>query len=136
MGLAAAPTVGAARPADAEVDARAERCVRDDLDDAGAALFKGVDEKTVVWMSHGDKVTALPEGFRTLASSETCAHAAVGDDARRFYLAGKDALRSEHILSVQRHLYCAHPMSFVLRPIFDTTFEMVTLKVREASFDA
>ena len=55
------------------------------LDDAGAALFKGVDEKTVVWMSHGDKVTALPEGFRTLASSETCAHAAVGDDARRFY---------------------------------------------------
>ena len=60
----------------------------------------------------------------------------LGDDARRFYLAGKDALRSEHILSVQRHRYCAHPMSFVLRPIFDTTFEMVTLKVREASFDA
>lgn len=38
-----------------------------------------------VWMSHGDKVTALPEGFRTVASSGGAPHALIADDARRFY---------------------------------------------------
>ena len=38
-----------------------------------------------VWMSHGDKVIELPEGFKVLASTPSCAIAAMGDDARRFY---------------------------------------------------
>ena len=36
-------------------------------------------------MSHGDKVTALPEGFHTIASSETCQHAVIADTERGFY---------------------------------------------------
>ncbi|MEE9382142.1 MAG: glutamine-hydrolyzing GMP synthase [Nannocystaceae bacterium] len=35
-----------------------------------------------VWMSHGDKVARLPEGFRQLAHSDHCEYAAVADDAR------------------------------------------------------
>src|SRR5246500_5978123 len=38
-----------------------------------------------VWMSHGDRVEALPPGFRAVAASEAAPHAAVADDDRRFY---------------------------------------------------
>ncbi|WGK61060.1 glutamine-hydrolyzing GMP synthase [Halopseudomonas sp. SMJS2] len=38
-----------------------------------------------VWMSHGDKVIELPNGFKVLASTPSCAIAAMGDDARHFY---------------------------------------------------
>jgi len=38
-----------------------------------------------VWMSHGDKVTALPPGFKLMASTETCPIAGMADEARGFY---------------------------------------------------
>src|SRR3984893_9456112 len=38
-----------------------------------------------VWMSHGDRVDALPSGFRAVASSEGAPYAAIADDNRRFY---------------------------------------------------
>ncbi len=38
-----------------------------------------------VWMSHGDKVTALPPGFKLAGSSKACAIAAMADEARQFY---------------------------------------------------
>jgi GMP synthase (glutamine-hydrolysing) len=38
-----------------------------------------------VWMSHGDKVEALPAGFRAVAASEAAPYAAIADDDRRFY---------------------------------------------------
>ncbi|MCX6767589.1 MAG: glutamine-hydrolyzing GMP synthase, partial [Candidatus Micrarchaeota archaeon] len=39
-------------------------------------LFKGLDERETVWMSHGDAVTALPPGFDVLASTRECPIAA------------------------------------------------------------
>ena len=38
-----------------------------------------------VWMSHGDHVTALPEGFTTVGRSKGCAHAAIVDPGRRMW---------------------------------------------------
>ena len=38
-----------------------------------------------VWMSHGDKVVALPEGFRLMASTPTCPIAGIADETRGFY---------------------------------------------------
>ncbi len=38
-----------------------------------------------VWMSHGDKVVALPPGFSQLASTDTTEFAAMADESRRFY---------------------------------------------------
>ena len=38
-----------------------------------------------VWMSHGDKVTTLPEGFKVMASTPSCPIAGMADEARRFY---------------------------------------------------
>ncbi len=38
-----------------------------------------------VWMSHGDKVTALPPGFKLMASTDSCPIAGMADEERRFY---------------------------------------------------
>ena len=51
-------------------------------------LFDGVwrpGERHTVWMSHGDRVDALPPGFRTVAISEGAPFAAIANDERRFY---------------------------------------------------
>ena len=38
-----------------------------------------------VWMSHGDKVTAMPPGFKLMASTPSCPIAGMADEARKFY---------------------------------------------------
>jgi GMP synthase (glutamine-hydrolysing) len=38
-----------------------------------------------VWMSHGDQVVTMPEGFKLMASTETCSIAGMADEIRRFY---------------------------------------------------
>ena len=38
--------------------------------DKGNVLFKGVKENTQVWMSHGDTITAIPDNFKTIASTD------------------------------------------------------------------
>jgi GMP synthase (glutamine-hydrolysing) len=51
-------------------------------------LFESVwrkGEKYPVWMSHGDRVTALPPGFRALATSPNAPIAAIADETRKFY---------------------------------------------------
>ena len=51
-------------------------------------LFQGVwqvGKKYPVWMSHGDRVTKLPEGFEVLAASENAPFAVVADEAHKFY---------------------------------------------------
>ena len=52
------------------------------------ALFEGLwdtGQREQVWMSHGDRVTALPAGFRVVAVSDNAPFAAIADDARKFY---------------------------------------------------
>jgi GMP synthase (glutamine-hydrolysing) len=54
----------------------------------GCLLFHGLWPKGArqqVWMSHGDRVDALPAGFRAVAASEAAPYAAIADDDRRFY---------------------------------------------------
>jgi GMP synthase (glutamine-hydrolysing) len=51
-------------------------------------LFDGVWErgqKYPVWMSHGDRVTELPPGFKVLGTSPNAPIAMIGDDERKFY---------------------------------------------------
>jgi len=52
------------------------------------SLFDGVwkkGERHQVWMSHGDRVTALPEGFEVVGISDGAPFAAIADENRRFY---------------------------------------------------
>ncbi|MHA6686902.1 glutamine-hydrolyzing GMP synthase [Mesorhizobium sp. A556] len=52
------------------------------------ALFDGIWAKGTrhqVWMSHGDRVTALPAGFKVVGTSTGAPYAAIADEARNFY---------------------------------------------------
>ncbi|TAL28301.1 MAG: glutamine-hydrolyzing GMP synthase [Alphaproteobacteria bacterium] len=58
------------------------------VDASPSPLFAGIWGKSarpVVWMSHGDSVSKLPAGFKTIGKSDTCAHAAVADEKRKLY---------------------------------------------------
>jgi GMP synthase (glutamine-hydrolysing) len=48
-------------------------------------LFAGLPATLNVWMSHGDQVTAIPAGFKILASTSTCPFAAAYDEKRKIY---------------------------------------------------
>ncbi|CAL4867488.1 GMP synthase [glutamine-hydrolyzing] [Asticcacaulis sp. MM231] len=48
-------------------------------------IFKGLDQVETVWMSHGDRVTAIPQGFEVIATSEGAPYAAIADEKRKFY---------------------------------------------------
>ncbi len=53
-----------------------------------SALFDGVwspGESHQVWMSHGDRIESMPEGFKVTARTEGAPFAAIADEARRFY---------------------------------------------------
>jgi GMP synthase (glutamine-hydrolysing) len=55
---------------------------------APSPLFEGIagpGEKAPVWMSHGDRVAALPEGFTPIAGTRNAPYAAIADETRRFY---------------------------------------------------
>ncbi|MBI4740014.1 MAG: glutamine-hydrolyzing GMP synthase [Betaproteobacteria bacterium] len=58
-----------------------------------SALFKGIEDRRNaeghglldVWMSHGDKVSALPTGFKVIGSNDSTPIAAMADEDRQFY---------------------------------------------------
>jgi len=48
-------------------------------------IFHGVNDKTPCWMSHGDSVSQLPDGFNIIASTENTRISAVANNGKRFY---------------------------------------------------
>ncbi|TDB63183.1 glutamine-hydrolyzing GMP synthase [Photorhabdus khanii] len=66
----------------AQVEIKAEsallRGIQDSLNERGKPLLD-------VWMSHGDKVTAIPADFITIASTDTCPFAIIANEEKRFY---------------------------------------------------
>lgn len=52
---------------------------------AGNALLKGMETTQQVWMSHGDQVTCVPEGFEINASTKTCPIVMMSNPEKRFY---------------------------------------------------
>ena len=53
--------------------------------DINSTLFGNITEKSITWMSHGDSVKKLPEGFVATAHSKGCPFAGFEDNNRRFY---------------------------------------------------
>ena len=66
----------------AEVRARGHTRLFDGIQDFATAEGHGMLK---VWMSHGDKVTALPPGFKLMASTPSCPIAGMADESRRYY---------------------------------------------------
>ena len=53
--------------------------------DTSCKLFKSLPEQGVSWMSHGDYMARVPEGFALTAHSDNCPNVAIADEARGFY---------------------------------------------------
>ncbi len=53
--------------------------------DTNCRLFLGLPETGVTWMSHGDYMERIPEGFSLAARSDACPNVAICDEARGFY---------------------------------------------------
>jgi len=66
----------------AEVRARGHTALLKDIADFTTSEGHGMLK---VWMSHGDKVTELPHGFKLMASTESCPIAGFADESRHFY---------------------------------------------------
>ncbi len=66
----------------AEVRARGHTKLLDGIQDFATPEGDGMLK---VWMSHGDKVVAMPPGFKLMASNDACPIAGMADEARRFY---------------------------------------------------
>jgi GMP synthase (glutamine-hydrolysing) len=66
----------------AEVRAHGHTALLKDITDFSTPEGHGMLK---VWMSHGDKVTALPPGFKLMASTPSCPIAGIADEVRRFY---------------------------------------------------
>jgi GMP synthase (glutamine-hydrolysing) len=50
-----------------------------------STLFEGIGSQLDIWSSHGDRLTTLPPGFRTVARTENSEFAAVEDSERKLY---------------------------------------------------
>ncbi len=66
----------------AEVRAHGHTRLLDGIEDFATTEGHGMLR---VWMSHGDKVTALPPGFKLMASTPSCPIAGMADEARGYY---------------------------------------------------
>ena len=53
--------------------------------ETGCRLFKGLPDTGITWMSHGDYMEKVPEGFSLVARSGACPNVAIADEARGFY---------------------------------------------------
>lgn len=68
-------------------------------------IFAGVPGQCTVWMSHGDEATKLPEGFTSIASSQTCKNAGFSNEARRIFALQfhPEVTHSEHGLTMLKN---------------------------------
>ena len=66
----------------ADVRAHGHTQLLDGIQDYATPMGHGMLQ---VWMSHGDKVTELPHGFKLMASTDSCPIAGMADEERRFY---------------------------------------------------
>ncbi|OQW89575.1 MAG: glutamine-hydrolyzing GMP synthase [Rhodoferax ferrireducens] len=66
----------------ADVRAHGHTVLLDGIQDYATSMGHGMLQ---VWMSHGDKVTELPPGFKLMASTDSCPIAGMADEERRYY---------------------------------------------------
>ena len=53
--------------------------------DTSCKLFAGLPAEGISWMSHGDYMAKVPQGFALVGHTEMCPNAAIADESRGFY---------------------------------------------------
>ena len=69
----------------AQADSAREYGKTETFYDTGCKLFRGLRSRGVSWMSHGDYMAKVPEGFALTARSDACPNVAIADEGRGFY---------------------------------------------------
>jgi GMP synthase (glutamine-hydrolysing) len=57
----------------------------DEINGVKSVLFKDVPEKSIVWMSHSDRVEKLPDGFVRIAHTQNAPYAAIANEEKNIY---------------------------------------------------
>lgn len=103
--------------------------IEDHIEHNGAATLD-------VWMSHGDQVEHVPNGFTVIASTENCTVTAMADDSRRYYglqfhpevTHTKQGMR---ILQQFVHIICGATESWTTHHIIDAEIESIRTQVKQ-----
>ena len=101
---------------------------------ADSQLFEGLGQQLDVWNSHGDEVTALPEGFRVVATTEGCDYAVVEDRQRKlyglqFHPEVVHTPRGKEILQNFVYHICRCAMDWTMRSFIDEACERIQRQV-------
>jgi GMP synthase (glutamine-hydrolysing) len=99
-------------------------------------LFRDLPPRLDVWMSHGDRVEALPPGFEPIASTPSAPYAAVEDPRRRFYGVQfhpevVHTPRGRDVLANFAHGICGLSGSWSMRAYADLAVEAIRAQVRD-----
>jgi len=101
---------------------------------AGSPLFQGMEPVQKVWMSHGDQVTLLPEGFAAIGRTENAPHAAVADERRKlyglqFHPEVHHTPNGKQIISNFVHWVCGCGREWTMRSFIERSIEEIRAKV-------
>jgi GMP synthase (glutamine-hydrolysing) len=101
----------------------------------GAELFEGLPSKLEAWMSHGDRVEALPPGFEPIASTPSSPYAAIEDRRRRFFAVQfhpevVHTPRGKAVLENFAHRVCGCSGSWSMRAYAEIAVEQIRAQVK------
>jgi GMP synthase (glutamine-hydrolysing) len=104
------------------------------IQDTGSPLFQSLEKEIQVWNSHGDKMTQLPAGFKTVAVTDNSDYAAVEDRQRGFYGLQfhpevAHTPRGQQILSNFVHKICGCSESWTMRAYRQMAIEQIRAQV-------
>ena len=107
---------------------------RAEIECQSSVLFDRLPMQQIVWMSHGDQVASLAEGFKTIASSSTCLNAASADEARKIYTLQfhPEVRNSEHGLEILRNFVfkvCKAKADWTMKDFIQRQIEEIRAKV-------
>ncbi len=102
--------------------------------DRGCPLFRGLPRTLQVWNSHGDKLTRLPAGFRSVATTENSDYTAIEHRSRRlfglqFHPEVVHTPRGTEVLSNFVHGVCGCGRNWTMRRYLDQAVEEIRTQV-------
>lgn len=104
--------------------------------DDTTGFLDGVDERTQVWMSHGDAISIMPPGFEAIGKTENCPYASIVNRERRMYGVQfhpevVHTPQGVKILSNFVHTICGCDSSWTMGSFVDREIEAIRKRVGE-----